>query len=386
MGIDTEETLEDSTGLALSGGGFRATLFHIGSLWRLNEFGLLRKLKRISSVSGGSITSAVLALNWAKLDFKARDVATNFEEWVVQPLRTFCSRDIDKRAIAGALWPGQSAWNRLREAYDEFLFKGATLRDLPDSPRFIFNSANLRTGRNFRFTREYMGDYRIGLINTADVTTPGNLLSMAVAASSGFPPIFSPVEFTTDPSKWQKVEGADLACDAEYCKTLTLADGGVYDNLGLEPIWKRCRKVLISNAGKPFEYNADMGSLFVVADIRLMLRVLDVTMDQVQGLRLRDLVDRYQRKEREGAYWGLNTDIGRYVPTGGPLVPPTLPVSPQARDALASMRTRLNQFKPEEQERLINWGYAVCDAAMRCYGGCPAEPAAKWPYPARALS
>jgi len=45
--------------LALSGGGFRATLFHCGALMRLNELGFLTKLSRISSVSGGAITSGV---------------------------------------------------------------------------------------------------------------------------------------------------------------------------------------------------------------------------------------------------------------------------------------------------------------------------------------
>src|SRR5262245_28221555 len=43
--------------LCLSGGGYRAMLFHLGALWRLNEAGLLSQLKRISSVSGGSITA-----------------------------------------------------------------------------------------------------------------------------------------------------------------------------------------------------------------------------------------------------------------------------------------------------------------------------------------
>jgi NTE family protein len=51
-------------GLCLSGGGYRAMPFHLGAVWRLNEFGLLRKLVRISSVSGGSITAGVLGLAW----------------------------------------------------------------------------------------------------------------------------------------------------------------------------------------------------------------------------------------------------------------------------------------------------------------------------------
>src|SRR5208282_640505 len=54
--------LEPGTALCLSGGGYRAMLFHLGSLWRLNEAGLLRKLNRISSVSGGSITAGMLGL------------------------------------------------------------------------------------------------------------------------------------------------------------------------------------------------------------------------------------------------------------------------------------------------------------------------------------
>src|SRR5260370_41264574 len=53
--------------LCLSGGGYRAMLFHLGALWRLNELGYLPQLERVSSVSGGSITAAVLGLNWTRL-------------------------------------------------------------------------------------------------------------------------------------------------------------------------------------------------------------------------------------------------------------------------------------------------------------------------------
>ena len=65
-------------GLALSGGGFRATLFNLGALWRLNDGGWLKKLAMITSVSGGSITSGVLAFKWSKLAFDGAGVATNF--------------------------------------------------------------------------------------------------------------------------------------------------------------------------------------------------------------------------------------------------------------------------------------------------------------------
>lgn len=50
--------------LCLSGGGYRPMMFHAGCLWRLNEAGMLAKLNRVSSVSGGSITAGILGMNW----------------------------------------------------------------------------------------------------------------------------------------------------------------------------------------------------------------------------------------------------------------------------------------------------------------------------------
>ena len=51
-------------GLALSGGGFRATLFHLGVVRFLRDTHLLQQVNEIASVSGGSILSAHLVLNW----------------------------------------------------------------------------------------------------------------------------------------------------------------------------------------------------------------------------------------------------------------------------------------------------------------------------------
>jgi NTE family protein len=77
-------------GLAISGGGYRAMLFHLGACLRLFELGLLQRLERISSVSGGSITSAKIALEWHRL--KSRD---DFFELVVGPVRKLAGKTID---------------------------------------------------------------------------------------------------------------------------------------------------------------------------------------------------------------------------------------------------------------------------------------------------
>src|SRR5438093_6777810 len=98
---------EKGIALCLSGGGYRAMLFHVGALWRLNELGYLPKLDRVSSVSGGSITAGTLGMNWHHLVFDAEGLATNFDKQFVQPVRKLASKTIDLGAvIGGILLPG----------------------------------------------------------------------------------------------------------------------------------------------------------------------------------------------------------------------------------------------------------------------------------------
>src|SRR5947208_7713329 len=80
--------------LCLSGGGYRAMLFHLGSLWRLNELGQLAKIDRISSVSGGSIVAGALGLAWPKLDFDEAGVARGFASAVLDPVRRLAGETI----------------------------------------------------------------------------------------------------------------------------------------------------------------------------------------------------------------------------------------------------------------------------------------------------
>ena len=125
---------EEGVALCLSGGGYRAMLFHLGALWKLNEFGFLNKLARISSVSGGSITAAVLGMNWSRLEFDSNGVAGNFLSQVVNPVRNLAGKTIDRKAIfSGILLPG-SISDKVTNAYRKYLFGDKTLQDLPDDP------------------------------------------------------------------------------------------------------------------------------------------------------------------------------------------------------------------------------------------------------------
>lgn len=236
---DGAARLEDGVAIALSAGGFRAMLLHVGVLWRLFDLDLLRAAERIWSVSGGSITVGVLALTWPRLDWSRRAC---FDEHVVQPLRAFASRTIAVPAEAsGLVVPGGVA-SSMAGAYGRHLFGDATLQDLPVTPGFVINATNLGNGRLWRFSRSYLGDWETGRIVDPDLA-----LERAVAASSGFPPFLSPVNLQVGPARLVDRNPADPSTGV-----VSLTDGGVYDNLGLETVWKRYRTLFVSNGGNAF--------------------------------------------------------------------------------------------------------------------------------------
>src|ERR1700710_537531 len=122
---------EDGIALCLSGGGYRAMLFHVGALWRLNELGYLGRLTRVSSVSGGSITAAVLGMAWPELAWRPDGHADReaFVEAVVAPIRTVAGKNIDVPVgLLGLLTPWSI--NRcLTAAYDHLLFDRRTVAE-----------------------------------------------------------------------------------------------------------------------------------------------------------------------------------------------------------------------------------------------------------------
>jgi NTE family protein len=364
------EGVEPGIGLALSGGGFRAALFHTGAMWRLFEFGVPARLNRISSVSGGSIFLGVLACAWREIASSASALEA-YKARVVEPLRQFCSKQIDTFAIGeGFLGILGTAAEAITARYAQLM--PLSLGELPDAPLFIFDATNLQTGRSFRFSKPYMGDYRIGLVRSPDCS-----VAKAVAASSAFPPFLSPVVLE-NPGVFDAVEGATLNGNSEFTKRIYLADGGVYDNLGLETVVKRCQTILASDAGAPFSQRASIQADWV----HQPLRALDIALDQAVDLRKRALIGDYQSNQRSGTYWGISTDIGDYK------LDDSLPCLESRVAPLASMRTRLNPFSEIEQGQLINWGYAVCDAAVRKYAPEIVETKSNpaWPCPEHPLS
>ena len=247
-------------GLSLSGGGFRATLFHLGVVRLLQEVGLLEDVTHICSVSGGSILAAHLVQNWnhyiddkdfdkvakeivgfVRGDVRGR-IARRFLPWF--PVYCFLKL-LSLSEVLDFMPRFSSLADRLKflqiyllqRYYSNELYtsrerkRRGTLSELAgvmaSKPRLYMLAANLTTGGLCSFTNDGFSidaaprgkSQRPKLLRT-DLTP----IALAVAASSAFPAFFPPVKMTR-----KGFPGSD-----DFNPPVQrLADGGVYDNLGI---------------------------------------------------------------------------------------------------------------------------------------------------------
>lgn len=356
--------LLDAPAVSLSGGGYRAMLFHLGFLWRMRDAGLLAGIKRFSSVSGGSITAGALAIAWDRIDFA--DAGQSFRKLVAEPLFALSRHSIQYGGILLGQIPGLSG-SYVRKAYDKHVFGGVKLASLPAGRRFYFNATSMHTGKLVRFNNEWFGEWSTGRWDVGDMT-----LSTAVTASSAFPPVLAPIIIDLAGHRPVPTENTRHAAPAR----LYTMDGGVYDNLGIEAVWKRFRTVYVSDAGAAFAYEAD-GRRYLPS---VALRVTDLMMDQIGALRFRQLNDGFHAAadsplRREGFL--VSSDYFLDPRPAG-----TLPYTRANAAALAALPTRLKAYSSREACGLVNWGYIATDDQLRAkgpVGGTCALPCPEYP-------
>jgi NTE family protein len=238
-------------------------------------------------------------------------------------------------------------------------------------------------------SREYISDYKLGRVKNPDLP-----LAKAVAASSGFPPFYCPVEVEIPLERWSDVKGKELAHRDDLRKRMDLGDGAVYDNLGLtrlEAQWRKIGTILVSDAGDSLDVLAALPFEWLSQAMRTLL----VSMDQTNKLRVKELNEDIYDRKKNGAYWGIADRImkdmswGRKGEKGENRKTLAelgkhreLLVDSEQTRAVGEMRTRLNRFTDEEQESLINWGYALADARMRRWV-LEDDPPGTLPFPGR---
>jgi NTE family protein len=355
-------------GLCLSGGGFRATLFHLGALRRLQELGVLAQLWTISSVSGGSVAAAHLATR------APSPLSLSSAEWegrIAAPLRTLTRRNFRTPALLARLLP----WNWFRpsaavEALARSFERRLTfleLGDLPALPMFVFSATDMAFGDNWTFQKDRMGAYQPGYVTPFPAQWP---LARAVAASACFPPVFNPMRLAF--SKESYVDGQAFAGRDrdEAFEDLRLTDGGNYDNLALEPVWKKHETVLVSDGGGIFPFQPDR-NLF-----RRLRRYTAIVENQARALRKRWLVASFQTGVLHGTYWGIGSARSRYDPNDR-----TGYSKDFAQSVIASIRTDMDAFSEPEAAVLENHGYLMADVAVQKH----VKELARSPVPALAI-
>lgn len=373
----------DSAGqytLALSGGGYRAMLFHIGAMWRLHELGLLDQVRVVSSVSGGSIAAGILAASYERIRNDPPGEATCYRNLVADPAVRFATESLDWKVVTASLFRSDHAGNVL----SDFLRKGSVgsvkLRDTPKVPSFLFQATNLHTGSVWTFSRQSIGDPQIGFADPRDLQ-----LADAIAASSSFPPVLSPYRISASKYAWtdspidpnvtqsrefmqRSARGSDTVTaklDASTTQKLRgssifLTDGGVADNLGLEGVWETRDYLLVSDGGsEPIALETPP-----TAWITQSIHVTDLIHNQPTQIRSRLLVDGFRGAiggGRDGAYWA----IGKRLPIHRESYFLTSPkASEETRKLLAAKSTRLGDVSLAEAKQLVNLGYHVADWHM----------------------
>lgn len=232
--------------LSLSGGGYRAAAFHLGTLRMLDKLRLLRDVKVLSTVSGGTITGVAYAKSLAegesfegfyrKTHAFLRD--TNVITMALSTIRE--STEINQNSAMPSLI--RSAAN----VYSSPDFLGdKTFNLLLEAPNYqlkelAFNSTDFRSGNCFRFTKSESSRVRSGN-NSAQIKSGINKLirlSDIVAASSCFPSGFEPIRFPSD-FVWPESIGLEKVrkqLGEKFQSDIPLMDGGVFDNQGIDSI------------------------------------------------------------------------------------------------------------------------------------------------------
>lgn len=340
--------------LCLSGGGYRAALFHLGVLRCLHDMGILQRVETITSVSGGSIVSAYLARRLFEENITSGISFTDWEAQVSSGFRAFVRHDIRTVPFLVHLpWNWLMPKWRARHLQTNYARQLLTatkngaerplvLNDLPSHPEFIFCSTDISFGINWEFRRTRVGDFHVGY-----AAKPDWPLALAVAASSCFPPIFGPMRPGLDPAEFKGGKYKKPDRD-ELVRRLKLSDGGVYDNLGLEPVDSGFKTLLISDGGSPFGY------LGIANPIKRLMRYTTVMMNQVASLRKRMFFTGITKKWHTGVYIDIGYERATVPATGGAF---DGYADGNIRDMIAGIRTDLDRFTEGEACILENHGY-----------------------------
>lgn len=326
----------NSIGVALSGGGYRATAFHLGTLKKLHEMEILEKVDVISTISGGSITGACYCLHEGGFERFYNNLYTGLQRKnVVQKillswmgLRFLLFIILFLGSFYFLFTP--YAWlfpviiilliilllkfqfsifpisKRIEQIYDSFFYNKRKLGELPDKPSLVIGSTNLQTAKPFSFSKYWIQDSTYQFMDDPIKFKAADFpIARAVMASSCVPFAFTPVtidkKFFADSSDADKVHPV-------------LVDGGVYDNQGIHKVMQSgqyaCSIVVTSDAG-----SGSSGELSFKNTIALLMETVNVFMSRIKKSQMvRNVYDNASTVNKQIAYFSLGWDVENCIP------------------------------------------------------------------------
>lgn len=313
----------ESIGLCLSGGGVRAMAFHAGTLKWLAENEKLEHIRYLSTVSGGSLFVGLLfhcsGNKWPSSSHYRTRVFPYLEQILTE-------KSLQKKALLDLVlpWNWKFIFNRanlISKEIENFWGIKSNIDDLPAKPIWTINGTCGENGRRFRIKKGEIGDYEIGYSKAANFS-----LSDAMAISAAFPVGIGPLSLKTINYKWNKKINWDskeqIPNYMPPYKILHIYDGGVYDNLGLEPVFdigsQKIKKqiglelnnLIVSDASTPLSRKKIP---HVLNPLRVKL-LIDIMMDQVRSLRVRSFVN-FLINNKTGLYIQLGADPQKLIST-----------------------------------------------------------------------
>jgi predicted acylesterase/phospholipase RssA len=418
-----DSVIRGKVGLALSGGGFRASLYHIGVLARLAELDLLRSVEYLSCVSGGSIIGAHYYLEIRRLLQSKPDLAISRQDYI-DIVQRVCDDFLDGvqrniRTRIAAEWltnmkmillPNYSRTMRAGDLYESEIF--ARVRDEENNdkrwlnkllihpkgevesfrpkdhnwrraakvPILVLNATCLNTGHNWQFTASWMGEppagidsevdanYRLRRMYYSEAPEPHKEIRLghAVAASACVPGLFEPLSLAN------LYERTPSDSDRKVKPIVRLVDGGVYDNQGVAALLEQgCSVLLVSDAsGQMSEQDKPSSGLLGVP-----LRSNSILQARVRVSEFEDLDSRRRGGTLKGLMFvhlkkGLPTRPVDWIDTQDPSAPqtnqPMLKYGVQAsiQKRIAAIRTDLDSFSDTEAYALMVSGYKMTAHAL----------------------
>ena len=363
-------------GISLSGGGVRATVFHLGVLQRVAQTPRWQDITFLSTVSGGSLCIALVF----EIAGRCWPSEEQFSECCLPNIRTLLtSCDLEsryKRMLLTRPWLllGNRASviaNLLREYWG---IKG-DVSEMPDTPRWEICATCYETGRNWRFSKKRMGDY---LANY--VISPEFPLAAAVAASAAVPGLIGPLHIDTAKYKWHRFEKGSREPTISVqpiASHLTLWDGSIYENLGVEAMFK------------PHEGLRDEIDFLITSDASKALglerrrfrwglppyippfRLIDIATDQVRAYRLRTIIGFFDKNRNSGVVLRMGNTVASILKAGNKDKPSHWSgrkfLSDAEVQAVSGLETTLRKLTESEYDRLLQHGYEVAEATLCAY-------------------